>query len=177
MRCALPLAAVVFGLSASPAPAADVVQLSCPRDRLSEAQRAGLGSAALAMAQMSDPRIQALTEALAACARSHAWSANAAEMARRYHLARAHEVAVRPVLMAAGLQLAEVERVILADNVLIARFQGGSDTIVMTDLIDRHRDLIMRTFGDRGTSLAEKFGSFLGAIALAEASRRGFIAD
>lgn len=176
MKRSLSAALIALCLHASPAAAADAVQLSCPRDALSEAQRAGLAEAARNMVPMSDPRIVALTNALAECARRHGWSGDAAELARRYHLSAALIDGVRPRLIAGGVELAELEQAIVADDVLIASIQSAADGGAVASVIDRHSDLVLRAIGHRMETLGEAFGAFLGAFSIREAARRSFIA-
>jgi len=173
-----PLLLTLFSvLAATPAMAADPAQLSCPRDQLSEAQLAALNTAAEAMVEFSDPRIAVLTAAIGDCARRHSWSATETEMARRYHLSHAYRMGVRPALIAGGLDLAELERAILADEEFLTRLRTATSGSVLESLVERHADLIMRTLGNRGGTLGERLGGYLGAIAMEEASRRNFIAD
>ena len=158
----------------TPAAAADQAQLSCPRDRLSTDQRSGLEAAAQVLAPFSDPRIVALTETLAACGRAHGWSAAAAESARRYHLSNALLGAMRPRLVAAGIDLNVLERALLADAQLIESSRQGVSDELARDMVTRHLALVARMAGDRMDQVADAVGKYMGAVVLAEASRRNF---
>lgn len=162
--------------SASPAPAADVAQIDCPAAALNDGHWAALAEAGQAAAGDDDPRLAPLIEAVRACARRHGWSDAAAHWATRYHYGSAGQAVRRRLLVAAGVDLTELERVTRTDTEMLASVGTGADQEAMEGFFSRHLPVIMRTLRNREHA-AGNLGSFAGFTAVVEASRRNFIAN
>lgn len=165
-------------MAASPALAVDPAQLDCPLAALSDAQREAAAEAMIALAGVNDARLTPLRAAAETCARQLGWSARATDYADAYHASRLAREGLRQRLTAAGVDIAPLERVILADRELLAALgPNGIDEGTMNAFVERNTDLVLRTMGDHPPQVQSWIGNFSGFVVSAEVMRRNFTAE
>ncbi|HTU10698.1 MAG TPA: hypothetical protein VMG08_07335 [Allosphingosinicella sp.] len=169
------LLAAALALAATPAAGADLATLSCPADSVTEAQRAAIAEA-MRNRQPDHPGVRPLDEALAACAQRLGWSAETADIAKRYHGAMFNIAIMRRRLVAAGVALGALERLLLADEALIGAVHTDRQQAEMNRFVEANTPFLLRLLEGRAGDTQTMIGQFSGYVAAAEKLRREFIA-
>ena len=181
MRIRYVIAAIVLAACGlQPAGAADLAQLDCPVSRLSEQERAAFVEAAGVQAPRCDPRFLGFLRMGEECARSHGWSQSAADHALLYNLAVNGQAGVRRRLEGMGIDVASVERALLADTALIAATGSGRFPEEQIIAFNRRLQPFVEETSARlpaGTDFATPLGTFIVLRAIMESSRTQFAAD
>jgi hypothetical protein len=175
------LAAASIAIAAAPrAHAADVAQIDCPLTAMSEAQRLALGEHASHLGSRQDPVVVPFESAVTRCADELHWDSGRRDAARLHGLASLMQAAVRRQFAQDGIDLAELERVLLADTELTASYRSaGSLEAAVQAFTRRNVAMVLRLLGPHGADSAyvERAGYFIAARAIVEASRIRFAGD
>lgn len=111
-------AAALLVLAGSPAAAGDLAEIACPLENLGEEDRIVIGSLYMDKAQR-EPAIRAGAREVADCATRLEWSRAERAAASLYVSAFLSQVQFRQSLTDSGLDLARLERDVIADAALI----------------------------------------------------------
>jgi hypothetical protein len=151
-------------------PAAGDGTVACGADRLSPQEGDALGQLAAEQGSREDPRAQPLIRAVDACAGQFSWSPQKRNFALMYGLAKAGEAALRADFSGRGIDVAELDRAIVADRELMdAANSGQLSGAVGQAFALRHGALIGRLLGGQGDqALAVRIGNYIAFHALAE---------
>lgn len=172
------LAAALVALPA-PAAAADVAQLDCPIEAMTGAERESLADHVRRQANAEEAAMQAFYRSLDGCRSRHRWSMAATREAIVYHLAAIGHRQARRTLEERGIDMAAVERALLADRAVIAaaRTEQGPDAIAA--FYDRLDPALRRSVesGPDADGSAELLGTYLVFRAAVETSRAQFAAQ
>ena len=172
------LLAVGLALVVTPTAAADSAQLACPVETLNSREREDLADHVRRQAGPDEPAMQAFFRGVRGCVSRHGWSPAAAEQAVIYHLAAIGQREARVALERQGLDMAPIERALLADRATVeaSRGEGGPDAIAaFYDGLDA--PLRQRIESVDEGRLAELLGTYLMFRAAMETSRSDFAAQ
>jgi hypothetical protein len=169
-------AVALLALLAAPAAAADPANLGCPAASLSEAQRTAITRSVLTGGLDVTER-DAVVAAVDRCGEQFGWPVSARELAFRHSLSLIPLGEVRARLAAAEVNVAELERRVLADAALIEA--SRSDRFPEAELLaflGRMEPALRARIDDPATpeSLRSDIGALVILVAMAEASRRNF---
>jgi hypothetical protein len=146
--------------------------LDCVRNRLTPDQRRAVAQAAIEQAPAEDPRAQALIQAVDACTEEFSWSPEKRRLASMFSVSAAGAAGVREELAGQGVRVAELDRIILADSVLMAAAERGQmDSSVGAEFAQRHLGELEQIVGGQSleSELGTSIGKYIGFRALAEA--------
>jgi hypothetical protein len=175
------LSLVLFAAAAAvaaPAAAADLDQITCPADTLSGADRERLVEHVRHQGQPTEPVMQLFYRSVEGCVARHGWSPDAAREAIVYNLASIGQRETRATLEERGVDVAEIERRLLADAATVAASRTESAAEALLAFYNR-LDPAMRQrleAEERGDT-AELLGSFLMFRSAVETSRADFAAQ
>jgi hypothetical protein len=172
------LGAALIAMLPAPAAAADVAQLGCPIEALSAGDRANLADHVRRQAQASEPAMQAFYGTVETCRSRHRWSMDAAREAVVYNLASIGAGEARRALEQRGIDMATIERALLADRAVIAsaRTDQGPDVIAaFYERLDPALRQRIESGPDAGGS-AELLGTYILFRSAVETSRAEFAA-
>lgn len=168
--------AVAAGL-ATPAPAADPGQIGCPIEALDAADRERLVEHVRRQAEPTEPAMQVFYGGVGTCASRHGWSSEAARQSIMYNLAFIGQRDARAVLEGRGIDVAAIERRLLADRETIAASRSKSAPEAMVAFYGRLDPATRRQLeADRHEDTAELLGMYLQYRAAVETSRADFAA-
>jgi len=173
-------AASIAIAAAARAHAADGAQIDCPLTAMSEAQRFALGEHASHLGSRQDPVAAPLESALARCADELHWDADRRDTARLHGLASLMQAAIRRQFARDGIDLAELDRALLADTELTASYRSSaSSDAALQGFARRSEAMIVRLLGPHGAdnTYVERAGYFIAATAMMERSRIRFAGD
>ncbi|MEA3016854.1 MAG: hypothetical protein QOI38_1576 [Sphingomonadales bacterium] len=163
---------------AAPAAAADPDQIGCPADTLSGADRERLVEHVRHQGQPTEPAMQVFYRSVDGCVARHGWSAGAARQAIVYNLAFIGQRETRATLQQRGVDVAEIERRLLADAGTIAASRTDSAPEALLAFYNRLDPAMReRLEADARGDTAELLGSFLMFRAAVETSRADFAAQ
>jgi hypothetical protein len=154
--------------------------LDCVRDRLSPEQRQGVAQAAMEQASREDPRAQALLQAVDACGEQLSWSPEKRQLATIFSMSAAGATGIRQELGGRGVQIQELDPVILGDAELMAAAgRGQLDGSVGQAFAARHRAEIERIAAGQPLvgELGTRIGNYIAFIALAQTVSARFAAS
>lgn len=162
-------------LGAAPAAAADVAHISCPVDSLDAAERERLVDHVRRQAPATDPAMQRFYQTVSDCGRRHGWSDEAARDAIVHNLAEIGQRQARRTLEQRGVDVAAIERALLADAAVVASARSEEPGDVMTAFFAR-LDARLRApiEGDESGDAAELLGAYLLYRSAVETSRADF---
>ena len=173
-----PLLFAALAVLAAPAAAADGAQLACPIEALGAGERENLADHVRRQAGPDEPAMQAFFRGVDGCVTRHGWSTGAAQQAIVYNLAAIGQREARVALERQGLDMATIERALLADRATVeaARGEGGPDAITaFYEGLDAGLRQRIES-ADDGRS-AELLGTYLMYRAVMETSRADFAAQ
>lgn len=162
---------------AAPATAADVGQLTCPVDALSEAERTHLVEAVRRQTERQDPIRSVFYRSAMDCRARHGWTLAAAELAIVYHIADIGQGIARTGLEERGVDVAAIERALLADAAAVASAREddrGEGLVTFFEGLDPELRRSVERLGGQG---AELIGQYLLFRAAMETSRADFAAN
>lgn len=145
--------------------------LDCARNRLSPEQRRAVAQAAIEQVSRSDPRVQLLVQAVDACGAELSWSPQKRRLAGMFSVSAAGAAGVREMLSARGIQIAELDQLILSDRELMAAAESGQlDSAAGSAFVERHPDELQRIAGGESLEgeLGTRIGNYIAFRALAE---------
>lgn len=179
----LPLPPDRAGTPPVPAPAEEQQQaalpagLNCVRDRLTSEQRQAIGQAVLAQAPREDPRAQSLLQAADACATELSWSPQKRQLATLFSMSAAGAATLREWFRGRGIQIQQLDQVILSDGELMNAAESGSLTAqVGESFAMRHQaELDQLAPGWRSDrELGTRIGNYMGFMAGVQVNSRRF---
>jgi hypothetical protein len=170
-------AAAALLFTAMPASAADPAQITCPVDALSDKEREQLADHVRRQSSAEEPVIEAFHASVTACLARHGWSQQAARLAVVHNLATIGQREARLGLERLGVDVAPIERLLLADRAAVdsARSEASSDAL--TAFYEGLDPAMRRSIESRGGNGAELLGTFLLFRAAMETSRADFAAE
>jgi hypothetical protein len=172
------LAAIAASLLvAVPVSAADPANLGCPSAALSDPDRTAIRRAVLSGDGLGAAERRAMTAAVDRCGERFGWDTSARSSAFAHSLSLISSAADRTRLVSAEVDVAELERRVLADAALIQA--SRSDRFPEAELlafIDRMEPGLRARINDPATSesLRGDVGALVILVALIEASRLNF---
>jgi len=160
---------------AAPAAAADPDQIGCPVEALAAPDRERLAEHVRRQGQPTEPAMQVFYRSVDGCVSRHGWSAGAARQSIIYNLAFIGQRQTRALLEERGVEVAEIERLLLADAETIAASRTESAPEAMLAFYNGLDPAMRRRLEaeERGDT-AELLGSFLMFRAALETSRADF---
>ncbi|HEV2818726.1 MAG TPA: hypothetical protein VGW40_16070 [Allosphingosinicella sp.] len=173
-------AACAAALLAPPAPAgaADVARLDCPLNGLTPAQQAAIVPLATnPRPGATDPAVGALHAAAQRCAAEFAWNDAEKEAALWYSASWIIQSAMRRQLSSDGIDVAEIEQLILTDSQLAAALRSPQPAFEpISDFMTRHGGLFARMLEARAghPDHARHLGAFVSSRISMEAARFRF---
>ena len=170
------LAALAF--VATPVVAADGAQLGCPVEALSAGERENLADHVRRQGGPDEPAMQAFFRGVDGCVSRHGWPPGAAQHAVLYNLAAIGQREARVALERQGLDVATIERALLADRTTIEAARGESGPDAITAFYEGLDAALRQRIesADEGRS-AELLGTYLMYRAVMETSRADFAAQ
>ena len=169
--------AAALGLGTVPALAADIGQLGCPMERLTEPQRTVFVQGVRERAPLTDPRLDHFRRALDDCARNFGWSSVLSELARLYNLGATGQAEARRDLAEVGIDVAPIERALLADTELVSAVHGSQyPEQQMNAFIGRLSPSVDELVSQQppGSQASENLGMFIMYRAIMESARIRF---
>lgn len=163
--------------SADPAPVQGAQQtglppgLDCVRNRLTPEQRRDVAQAAMEQASREDPRAQALLQAVAACGDESSWSPQKRQFATAFSMSAAGASGLREFLGGRGVNLEELDRLILSDQELMAAAESGELGSAGQAFAARHAQALEQIAGGGqiDQELGTRIGNYIAFRAAAEA--------
>jgi hypothetical protein len=168
-------AAGIFLLFAAPSPAAaaDPAQIECPVEMLDAAGRERLADLVARQAE-DDAAFAPFYGSIARCMIRHNWSEGEAEQSLRYNLALFGQRAARRNLEGMGVDVAAIERLLLADPRTIEAARSEDPGDGMAAFVERLEPALLQRLEAMGGDGAEQLGAFLLFRAAMETSRADF---
>lgn len=147
--------------------------LDCVRNRLSPDQRRDVAAAAMEQAPRDDPRAQLLLQTAAACGDELGWSQEKRQFATIFSISAAGATGIRQELSGEGVQIQELDQVILSDRELMTAADNNQlNSEAGQAFAVRHRAELERIAGGRSLEgeLGTKIGTYIGFIAAAQSA-------
>jgi hypothetical protein len=169
---------MIASLLAASALFADAAQLDCPLTIISPAERATVEQAVAERRPGTDPRLQVVYRSVLVCAQRHGWSRHAVGVASGYIFTAIAVDTARRALATRGIDVAELERMLLADAELRALPEGAEALRAgVNGFFQRHQAYLVGLAGPRPRDPEEIFsliGVFMASRVAMEVSRASF---
>jgi hypothetical protein len=136
--------------------------LDCPWNALSLEERRGAQALAAEMGSREDPRARPLVRAVGSCAAQYSWSPAKYRIAGIFTLASAGLSALEEELTRQGIDLAELNQVIGADQPLLAAARSDQMDTAGPSFARRHSEMLTRMTEGRDTvRVATRIGNYI----------------
>jgi hypothetical protein len=136
--------------------------LDCPWNALSPEERRGAQALAGELGSREDPRAQALIRAVDSCAAQYSWSAAKYRIAGIFTLASAGLSALEEELTGQGIDLAELNQVIEADQPILAAARSEQMDTAGPSFAQRHSAMLARMVAGRDSvRVGTRIGNYI----------------
>ena len=169
-------AAATFAASA-PLQAADVDELNCQIEGMSDTELVGVVDHVVEQGDPGDSRAAPLVRTLADCVRRHGWSAEQGELATMFTLSIAGQSGTSEILTASNIDVSKIEDAVLGDAVFLdaIRSRDMSDAVIES-MVDRHLSAIEEAVSGQSNpgQFYELIGQYMMFRAMAEVAAEQF---
>ncbi|HEX8642730.1 MAG TPA: hypothetical protein VF702_02320 [Allosphingosinicella sp.] len=165
------LLVAAWAFAATPAAAADPGQINCPVRNLGPGELARVTDI---VRRQGDEPMPDFYASIDACRQRLGWSEAEAEQALMFNLAEIGQREARRDLEGRGVDVAAIERALLADSAVIESARGRDAGDRLTEFFGRLDPAVRSSVERHGGDGAELVGTFLIFRAVMETSRRDF---
>lgn len=176
MKRAFLFAAAIFAVSA-PLQAADVDELNCQIESMSDTELVGVVDHVVEQGDPGESRAAPLVRTLSECMGRYGWSAEQGELATMFTLSIAGQSGTSGILTASNIDVSKIEDAVLGDAVFLnaIRARDMSDGVIEA-MVNRHISVIQEAVSghENPDQFYELIGQYMMFRAMAEVAAEQF---